>query len=471
MAFWNRKTKAEDTEVKYSEAGPISTTFVANRPAWTPRRYEQLADEAYLRNAVAFRCVKMIATAASTIPFILQRNNTEIEEHDILKILASPAPMVTQTQFLEAVFAYLMLSGNAYIESVGPERGAPKELWTLRPDRMKVIPSVYGTPAAYRYEVDGRHKDWKSDPITRKSPILHIKEFHPINDYYGMSRAEASAYGIDRHNAASAHNKALLDNGARPTGALIFKPTKVGDNEYKMAPQALIDAAMEKLNSLRTGSSNAGKPMVLGGDVTWEEMAVTPRDMDFNEGKLDAARDICYAFGVPHELIVPGDSTYNNKSEAKMAFYEETVIPLATTTFESLGMWLGQKFGLEDALLVPDLDSVSALEPRRETKRETTIKLLESGLLDLNEARELLQYGKRDKYSLSSAVDPQVLASLTAAAQQDEMMYEPLWRYMRSVGLVDRDVDFAQWVSDSLESLDENYEEEEEVEDDDQTQE
>ncbi len=53
-------------------------------------------------------------------------------------------------------------------------------------------------------------------------PILHLKLFHPVNDHYGMSPIEAAATAIDIHNAASSWNKALLDNSARPSGALVY---------------------------------------------------------------------------------------------------------------------------------------------------------------------------------------------------------------------------------------------------------
>lgn len=448
MGWFNRKQ-----ETKASEAGPVATYMSAGRPAWTPREYDKLADEAYVRNAVAFRCVKLIATSASVVPYLLKGpDGKEFDKHPMLDLLRSPAPMVSTAQFMEAVFAYLLLSGNSYVEAVGPERGVPKELWPLRPDRMKIIPSRYGTPSAYQYAVGGQKKEWPSDPVTRKSPILHVKEFHPTHDIYGLSRVEPAAYGIDRHNAAAAHNKALLDNGARPSGALVLKPVKVGENEYKSPPDGLVQKAREWLTEKLTGPDNAGQSMVFTGDVDWLEMGITPKDMDFAVGKQDAARDVCYAFGVPHALIVPGESTYNNLQEAKLQLYEETVLPLVSHVFEMLSMWLADKFGQPDLRLVPDLDGVSALEPRRESKRETVVKMLEANVIDLDEAREALQYDKRGADALSASVDSAVLAALVSAAQADDLMFEPLWRYMRSVGLVDRSLAFPDWLTGAMDT-------------------
>ena len=52
-------------------------------------------------------------------------------------------------------------------------------------------------------------------------PICHIKTFHPQDDHYGFSPLQAAAVAVDVHTSASAWSKALLDNAARPSGALV----------------------------------------------------------------------------------------------------------------------------------------------------------------------------------------------------------------------------------------------------------
>ena len=53
-------------------------------------------------------------------------------------------------------------------------------------------------------------------------PILHLTLFHPLDDHYGLGPLEAAAVAVDTHNAAAKWNKALLDNAARPSGALVY---------------------------------------------------------------------------------------------------------------------------------------------------------------------------------------------------------------------------------------------------------
>lgn len=429
-------------EQKDNPVGSVISAWMVGQPVWTPRRYDQFAEEGYIRNAVAFRCVKMIATNAATVPWLLEdaKSGKPIEKHPLLDLLNRPAPMIGGHALFEAFYAYLLISGNTYLTApaVGNGSRPPVELWNLRPDRMRVIPGPFGIAGGYEYVANGQTRRFVVDPLTGAGEVLHVKEFHPADDWYGLGRMEAAAYGIDRHNAAAAHNKALLDNGARPSGALVFAPVKGPDGAEIAAPQPVLDAARKELVDQHGGPVNAGKPMVFGGNVNWEAMGITPKDMDFGAGKLDAARDICYAFGVPDVLIVPGQSTYNNVSEAKLDLWENTIIPLIDLAVDSLSAWLCPQFG-DNLRLGVDLDEISALEPRRAARRTSIVQLYDLGLLDDTEAREALQYGPRPDGAIKIAgrSPGAVIQALVSAAQADTGMLEPLYRFLVSTGLLD----------------------------------
>lgn len=458
---WLRGTSTAGSapETKASAAMQIVAERHLGRPVWTDRDIADFAREAYRVNAIGYRCVRMIAQAAAAVPLLMHDEaGNEIENHPLLGLLDAPSPLTGRTAFLESLYSFLLLSGNTYIESVSPlSKSEPSELWVLRPDRMRIVPGKFGMPQAYEYRVGGKKKEWPVNPINGQSKILHIKEFSPLDDWYGMSRIEAAAYGVDRHNSASEHNKALLDNGATPSGALVFEPVTVNGNAVH-APQAVVDAAMAKLEKEHGGSKNAGRPMVVGGKAKWESMGLTPKDMDFGNGKDDAARDICTALGVPYILMVKGDATYNNIREAKLEFYEETILPLVLHVCTALSKWKEHQYNGDRSILSPDMDEIPALEPRREMKRESTIKLLEKGVLDQDEAREALQYGPRKAGSVT-AVDAQVLTALIGTVST--VGISPLARYMRSVGLIDQGVSDEEILEQAL-ALSESNEEDDE---------
>src|SRR5205085_3983833 len=109
-----------------------------------------------------------------------------------------------------------------------------------------------------------------------------------------------------------------------------------------------------------TGAANAGRPLLLEGGLDWKEMSLTPKDMDFVEAKNSSARDIALAFGVPPQLLgIPGDNTYSNLQEARLALWEQTVVPLEQCTADALNNWLIPMFG-GNTELVPDIDNIPA---------------------------------------------------------------------------------------------------------------
>ena len=333
--------------------------YLGGRAAWTNRDYAALAREGFGRNAVVHRAVRLVAEAAAAIPLDLMQDGRAMARHPLLELLGRPNPREAGTRWLESVYGHLLVSGNAYLEAVAVE-GVPRELYALRPDRMRVVPGPDGWPAAYEYRVGS--STVRFDQAGDVPPILHLTLFHPLDDHYGLSPMEAAAVPLDIHNAAGAWNKALLDNAARPSGALVFAGptgTALTDTQF--------DRLRSELEANYQGAANAGRPLLLDGGLDWKPLSLTPKDMDFVEAKNGAAREIALAFGVPPLLLgLPGDNTHANYAEANRAFYRQTVIPLARRTAEAIVQWLGPAFGA-GLRLEPDLDAIEALAPERES--------------------------------------------------------------------------------------------------------
>lgn len=207
-------------EAKVSRAAKLLTFESGGRARWTPRDYAALAREGYLANAIVHRAVRLIAENAASCQFLLYEGASERDSHPLLRLLSRPNPRQDGASFFETLYAHLLLAGNAYIEGVALDDQV-RELYALRPDRMKVVPGSDGWPEAYEYGVAGRSVRF-DQTVSLVPPILHLTFFHPLDDHYGLAPVEAAAIAIDTHNASSKWNKALLDNAARPSGALVY---------------------------------------------------------------------------------------------------------------------------------------------------------------------------------------------------------------------------------------------------------
>jgi len=381
---WLRTTSARPDATKASATGPLIAFYRQGRPVWTPRDYAALAREGFARNAIVYRAVRTIAESAATLPWLLYERDTELTEHPLLDLLRRPNRRQAGAAFLESLYGHLLVAGNAYAEAVTVD-GAVRELHVLRPDRMKVVPGPDGWPEAYEYSVGGRTVRF-ADRGDGLAPILHLTLFHPLDDHYGFAPLEAAQMALDIHNAAGAWNKALLDNSARPSGALVYR-TERGGNLSKEQ----FDRLKNELEENFQGAAHAGRPLLLEGGLDWKAMGLTPKDMDFLEAKNGAAREIALAFGVPPMLLgIPGDNTYSNYREANRVLWRQTVLPLAGRTAEALGAWLGPAFG-EGLRLWYDADQIDALSGDREA---LWARVGAAGFLTVNEKRAAVGYGE-----------------------------------------------------------------------------
>lgn len=314
-----------------STANVFQTFFMGNSgPNWTGSSYEQFCTQGYMRNVIAHRCIAMIARSASFINFkfgVISEEGKFIENtnHRLIDAFLRPNSEESFYDIMEKIYSYKLIWGNAFL-LVKMNGDAIVGIRALRPDRITILTDENDELVGYRYKLKKYTTDF---PIQGDGfcNIIHIKSFNPLNDHYGLSAMECAKYAIDQHNEASGYAKSLLQNSARPSGALVVKPTEY-NNGGKLTREQF-ETLRNQLYQGHVGAVNSGKPLILEGGLDWKEMSISPREMDFIENKNMSAREIALAFGVPpHILGIPGDNTYSNLSESRIALWEHTIIPL-----------------------------------------------------------------------------------------------------------------------------------------------
>jgi HK97 family phage portal protein len=351
---------------------PLHRAHVGAAAGEWPRGYEAQVRDAYLGNPVAQRAVRLVAESLAWAPVYAPGGEAA----------AARAAALASPPLLDSAAAHLLLHGNAFVQIVADADGTPAELFALRPERVTIEADAGGWPAAYVYragEVKARLA--ARDPLGRPG-LVHIKAMHPLDDHYGLGCLGSAAGAVAIHNAATRWNKALLDNAARPCGALTL-----GDGEEALAAGEY-ERLSEELDRYFAGAANAGRPLLLAGGLKWQSMSLTPTDMDFVALKAAAARDIALAFGVPPMLLgLPGDSTYANYREANRALWRLTVLPLADRLLGAIAAALGAWWpGLR---LAVDVDQVTALAEDRE---RLWAQVTAADFLTREEKREMLGF-------------------------------------------------------------------------------
>lgn len=334
---------------------PLSRTFAspwlfADDCPQAPYEYSRSVRRAYLDNPVAQRAVRLAAESIGGAPLLPCDP----------KLAALVSASSAGQSLLETLASQVLLHGNGYVQVIKDAMGRPVELFALRPDRVSVIAGEDGWPGAYAYKVGEKALTIPLEDEDGGPNLIHIRTFHPADDHYGAGCLAAAEQAVATHNAASLWNRALLENAARPSGALVFE---AGDGGGLSSDQ--FARLKDELTRAFTGAGNAGRPMVLEGGLKWQALSLSPADMDFAALKAAAARDIALAFGVPPMLLgLPGDATYANYREANRALWRLTLLPLAAKLLGAIREGLSPWF--PDDVLGIDLDRIPALAEDRE---------------------------------------------------------------------------------------------------------
>jgi len=382
----NSAVQNTDTVAPAQKSGPLVALELSRRAAFTQTSYNALSRQGYRRNPIVYRCVRLIAESAASVPLIFEGETADIAR----ALLSSATPHCPQGESRQSFFGQLQIAGSAYLEATLVD-DQPVAIRNLRPDAVEIAHNARQQAIGWTVrEGEGRARLLRVDPITHRSPLLAMHLFDPLEPDTGHGPLEACAQSVDIHNEGACWTKSLLDNSARPSGALVYKGPSGGER----LTDTQFERLKEELETQHSGARQAGRPLLLEGGLDWKSMSMSPADMDFIQARREAAREIAFAFGVPPMLLgIPGDNTYSNYREANHAFWRDTILPLVTrfacVTQGWLIPWLG------DGLVIrPNTDAIVALSSERDALWK---RVGEASFLNDTERRALLGLEVRDE--------------------------------------------------------------------------
>jgi HK97 family phage portal protein len=364
--------------------GAMMQIYNPGQPVWSPKNYESFTKEAYKKNATVYTCINKISGAASGIRWRLYTDRTkkkEIKEHPMLDLWQSPNPGQSSGMFVEQLFGYWHIAGNSYIWAYRPKpKTPPLALWHLRPDRVKIVPARSGVEC-YKY---GNQLNYQQ--TYDAADVLHIKFPAFDNDLYGLSPVEVASQLVDQQNEGNAWNVALMQNAGKP--ASVFFAKNYLTNEQR-------NQIRDEIRRKYSGKKNAGYPLVLEADMTWQAMGMAPYELDWLESRELNTREIAAIFDIAPELI--GDSagkTFANVAEARQALYTENVLPKMDRVRDHLNSWLVPMWDdLKGAWFDYDEEDIEALQTLYQAAKsaasERATNMWNSGQCTLAVAQEM----------------------------------------------------------------------------------
>lgn len=342
-------------------------------------------------------------------PILLNTVTKEkILEHPVLTLLNHPNEenQKTKRDFLRDMTIWRILEGDTYVDATGDVTRPPIELFVINPRDITIEQDTNGFIKLFRRTI-GTHTQ-QTEVFTRTNPsdvnsrspndrfinaanngdLLHLTNFNPrfaSGNLDGMSEVQPLQLEISQYIQAGQHNLALLTNGGRPSGAFVLK-NEAGVNT--VMSEANFERLKKDIADTTSGATNAGKILLLEGGLEWQEMSISPKDMDFKALKDAAEKQIFKTLGVPIELIMAEGTTFGNLANVRLEFYENRILPLAKDIMMALSRFLLPRYSDTDNLeLVIDEDIIDVLLPKKIIQRDSVEK---STTMTLNEKRKLL---------------------------------------------------------------------------------
>jgi len=292
--------------------------------------YEGLATEGYTKNSPIFTAIQFKARAIGSIPlraYIGTQDNPEPapDRHPLAVLLRRPNRVQGISQFLTLSHVYLNLSGDVFIGLVR-ERTGIQAMYTLRPDRVNILMGPEGL-AGYRWIPSG---GTIQDAVHfLPEDLVHIKYPNPLDPWegvgYGLSPLCSAARSADVDNAATDFLKIFFEGGA------LFMGLLETDQNLSEAEIATIQTRWgERYGGYRNWAERVG---VLARGLKYTPIVPTFDQMSFDT--LDERNEsrILAALGVPPILVGARvgltHSTYSNYAQARLAVWEDTLIPEA----------------------------------------------------------------------------------------------------------------------------------------------
>jgi len=384
----------------------VISTRPAGVPVYSDMTVHRATREGYKMSVYVFRAVRTIVQAASAIPWIVtDKNGEEIPDHQLTKVLKNPCPEFSGQDLQELKIAHLLLAGNALQMPIIVGRQV-KELWPVMPDLVRPVPSDQPGEWLKGWEVTSYDGLWKLFPPDQ---FLHFMQMDPGNLHWGTSPLLAAARTVDTDNEAQDTQKISMQNRATPDG--------VFSHEVPLTPEQF-EEARRQIRENYLAKQKKREPWVLGAGAKWNQMSMTPVEMDFIASRLQNKRDVAAAFGI--SPIFLGDleqSSYNNMAEARKALYEDVVIPLLDDDKSTLNLKIAPLYG--DIIIAYDTSKVAALREDFGKKVEHGKGLWAMGV-PFQQINERLEMGFEEFPGWDVGYLPMMLVPTNSPAREEE---------------------------------------------------
>lgn len=257
----------------------------------------------YSYRNITYSAISLIATGFSCVEnyCVDSKDKNKRIKHQFLSVMENPNKDMTKSELQEAHMTFMKMWGESFwYFSLGEQTGKPKEIYLIRPDRIKIITDK-GAIVAYKLEMGpGKYI------LLHPDEVYHHKYFNPNNQWRGLGPLQAGLEYVQTEELATNFTKNSIHNNATPSGVISLK-TAQGNGEVS---KEAYDKFKRGWSDGMTGSKNAGKVAIVRGmEVSFERIGMSLENIDLEKLRKVTDEAILKMFRVPKGLLGESDQT------------------------------------------------------------------------------------------------------------------------------------------------------------------
>lgn len=301
------------------------------------QRYVEYAEiwrrQRQVRTVVAFLSRNIAQLGLHTYRRVSDVDRQRLTDHPLARLLAQPAPGLTQYRWLERVVADLAIYDVAILAKIRRGREVAA-LAPIPPTKVRLLGENWMTPDGYRIQGSRGKLDLTPEQV------VAIHGYDPEDLRWGVSPMEMLRQLLIEEAAAEEYRGQLWRNSARASGYLT-RPMDAPEWSTTARKRFKTDWQAQYTG---TGPQAGGTPVLEDG-MTFKEASVDPSRAQYIEARKLTREEVAAAYFIPPPMVgILDHATYSNIREQHKHLYQDT-----------LGPWmamLAQEIGLQ---VVPDM--------------------------------------------------------------------------------------------------------------------
>lgn len=391
--LWMPYTSRDDTYIdKAYKAIPIIQGIISeiiDKASDAPPMIMRIKDRASAKSYYRYSQGMVSKDSKCAMKALRAKAFEQLDDHDILSVFDSPNQYMTGKDLREASMGYLLLLGNA-IEynaspSSGPRKGVPRKIWSI--PTPCVVPKFQSNTSD---PLVGYSVSYMDEDIIPREKITHVKYFNPISSttniqesFWGLSPLRSAVRLISQKRDADIAQGTLFKNMS-PAGMIVGN-TADGYGELDEAEALAIN---KHFKDSHMGVYNAGDILVTPANVRWEEIGLSPVDLQIIDWGKDIERQIARLYKYPDEMLESGGVVANSEVGV-LKFIRNAVYPVISRFDQARTKKLREWYQDDSLVYMSDLDYYPELQP---DKKELVAWMRTASCFTQKEFRTALDY-------------------------------------------------------------------------------